>query len=218
MPFDPEDFEDSFGPIVSFHVAEQAILDLTERWFREYLAAAEKKNGFDPHTFPDLADWDVVKDFEKWPDERLPFLLVMYMGLSERPMRFGDGSYMIRAIFGASIVVSTNTKRDTRIAAGVYAAAFQAMMMQNRDLERPDLIAGFNWIDSRPSPMPAESARSLAAHQMLFQLDLKNVVSEGGRPPEDDPREDPYDPIDPPPTIEFPGRVRIDIVKEIEGE
>lgn len=206
-----------YGLILSLHQVEQAIINLADRWFTEYLAEAERQNGFPPRHFPELKDKDVVNDFEKWPEEHLPFLLVMYMGLSERPRRYGDGSYSTRSLFGASIIVSTNSRRNTRIAAAVYAAAFEAMVVQHRGLERPDLVQGLTWIDSRPSELPPESSRSLGAHIMLFEVDVKNVVSEGGRPPAEDPRPDPYEPPEPLPHVDpiADRGIRIDIVKEI---
>lgn len=215
----------SFGLIIPFHLVEQWILDLSEKWFTEYLAETERQSGFTPGYFPPVKDWGVANEFEKWPEEHLPFLLVMYMGFSDQPMRYGDGSYTIRAMFGASIIVSTSSKRNTRIAASVYGAAFEAMILQHRSLEHPETIGGVTWVDGRPATIPAEMARSLGAHTMLFQVDVKNVLTEGGIPPEDEPREDPYVPPDPPPVVEPAdpdnpttprGGVRIDIVKEMQ--
>lgn len=196
-----EYLDSTYEPIISLHVVEQWILDLAEKYFTDYLYETARQNGFSSTYFPTLADWGVTNDYEKWPEEKLPFLLVMYMGFADRPTRYGDGSYDIHALFGASVIASTPQKRDTRIAASVYAAAFEAMMVSHKSLQHPERIAGFTWIDGRPATLPPESARSLGAEMMFFQLDVKNVVNEGGIPPFDEPSDDPTVPPDPAPVV-----------------
>jgi hypothetical protein len=207
-------------------MVEQWILDLADKWFYDYLRETARQNGFtDPEYFPDLTDYGVTNEYEKWPEEHLPYLLAMYMGYSDRTMRQGDGSYTVSCLFGASIIVSTPTKRDTRIATAIYGAAFQAMILQHKSLEHPERIVGLSWNDGRPANIPAESARSLGAHMMFFDIDVKDVVTEGGTPPNDEPSSGPYVPPDPPPVVrpvdpDNPttprGGVRIDIVKEMQ--
>lgn len=190
-----------FGRIFPFNFVERYVLSLAETWFTEYLAEVERIVGRDPRYFPALADWGVANDWGHWPEEHLPFLLVTYAGLNDQPVRKGDGTYDARTLFGASVIVSTPTRSDTREAMHVYGAAFKAMLLQHRSLGHPDDIGGITWADERPRPVPSESEKVLGAMNMFFYVDVKNVLTERGRPPTSDPREDPYDDPGPNPVV-----------------
>ena len=184
----------TFGSFTSMATVEQYILDLAEKWFPEYIAETERQLGEPPETYPDLRDYGVANEFDKWPEEHLPFLLAMYTGLSEQPRRDGEGTYSVRALFACAIIVATNSKVETRKAAHAYATAFRPMMLQHQDLEHPEKIGGMSFVYERPAPIPEDGARSLMAMNMHFVIDVKDILSENGVPPEPEPRPDPYVP------------------------
>lgn len=182
----------TFGRILSFGVVEQYFLDLADRWFEEYLAEVERQLDEPPRTFPNIRDSGFATNFELWPEEHLPFLLVMNTGLADRPVKRGDGTWDARPLMAAAIIVSTPTKRDTRWAAHAYGAAFKAMVLQHRSLEHPDDIGGVTWVDERPASIANDAERTIGGMNMYFYVDVKNVMTERGTPPESEPRDDPY--------------------------
>lgn len=186
-----------FGKILSFGSVEQWIIDTCVKWFPEYLAAVERDLGEAPKTFAPLRDWGVANDFDKWPEEHLPFLLVMYSGLSEQPTRQGDGTWNAVALFTASVIVSSNTKQNVRHNQHAYGAALKTLLSVKRDLGHPEHIGGLKWIDERPAAIPPDGTRSLGAVTCYFTVDIKAIFTDKGTTPEDEPRPDPYVPPTP---------------------
>lgn len=184
----------TFGQIISYGTVERWILDLAEKFFPEYLAETERQLGLDPHYFTAVKGFVTVNDWGYWPDEHLPCLVVVDTGQAEVPERRGGGIWNSKRMYGASIVVSSTTRSDTRFAAHAYAAAFRTLLLQHKSLEHPDVIGGVSWVDERPAPIPSESERSLGAVNMFFTVDVNGVTDEGGMTPEPEPRPDPYEP------------------------
>lgn len=197
---------ESFGTIVTEGQVEQWIMDLTELWFPEYLAAVERQLGHDPHYFPALKSIVAANEFDNWPEDVLPCLMVLNTGLAEPPSRQGDGKWNMTMLVGCPIIVSTPTRADTRWAAHAYGAAFRTMIAQHRSLGHPDAIAGASWVDGRPAPISADAERTLAAMNMLFRVEVKGVSDERGAPPAPEPREDPYVPAPDLGTVQTTGK------------
>jgi hypothetical protein len=207
-----------FGQILSPAVVEQWIIDLSDKWFDEYLAEMERQRGLEPNYYPRLKSLVTANDFDGfWPEDNLPCLLVMNSGMAEPPARDGQGEWRTRWLFGIAVIVSTDTRKDTRSAMHDFSMAFTAMILQHRSLEHPEAILGTSWVDGRPSAIPAPEGdtRRLGAGQMMFNIDVKSVVSERGTPPEPDPRPDPYVPAGDRQEISS-GHATIDLVQEIQ--
>lgn len=181
----------TFGNIITAGQVEQWIMDFSSKWFLEYLADTEREVGMPPRTYPGLKSIVQANDFDHWSDETLPSLIVMNTGAAEPPVRRGDGKYDASWLMGAAIVVSTPTKQTTRAAMHVYGAAFRTMIIQRRNLERPE-IRNTKWVDERPAPMPSTADRSMGAYQMFFVVEVEGVSDEKGSPPLTEPRPDPY--------------------------
>lgn len=209
----------SFGEITSMATVEQWILDLAGKWFTEYLAEVERQRGLPARYYPVLESRVNANDFEGfWPEDNLPCLLVINSGFGDPPARDGNGDWRTRNLFGCSIIVSTDSRKNTRIAMHDYAAAFVAMMLQHRSLEHPEAILGTSWVDGRPTAVPTrdrDDTRKLGAAMMMFNIDVKSVVTEKGVPPQQEPRPDPYEPAWDPPEITS-GHATIDLVREIQ--
>lgn len=194
-----------FGRIVSYGQVERWILDIAGEFFPEYLADVERELGVSPRFFPPVVSFVTANDWGRWPDERLPCLVVVDTGQADKPERRGGGLWSSKRMYAASIIVSGPTRSDTRYAAHAYAAAFRTLLLQHKSLGHPDVIGGISWVDDRPAPIPPENERSLGAMNMFFTVDVNNVTDERGTTPEPEPRPDPYVPPGDLPIIETAG-------------
>ncbi len=184
----------TFGSIFSFAQVEQWVLDLARLRFTTYLAEAERQHGEPPRKFAPLKSFITANEWNSWPEQHLPCLLVIDTGMGDSPMRDGSGVWKARRLYGASIITQAPTREDVRWAVGMYGAAFRTMMLQNQDLGHPEHIGGLDWTDERPAPVPSQDSRNLGAQVAMFYVDVKNIADEGGTPPRDWPEPDDYNP------------------------
>jgi hypothetical protein len=207
-----------FGPMLNFGSVERWILELAEKWFPTYLAESERQNSETAGTFASVRSFITANEWGRWPEERLPALLVVDTGLGEQPYRTGDGRWRARRLFGVSVIVSAPSRAEMRWAAGLYAAAFRQLVLQHQDLGHPEKIEGVDWIDERPAPIK-DDERNVGAQMMFFSVDVKDIADEGGVPrgpqfpdePPSNPNTPPNDlPVVTPPA---PGESRITIRK-----
>lgn len=193
------------GPILSFAEVERWVLALSRKWFKDYLEETERQLGEPEGTFANLESFIVANEWGSWPEERLPCLLVQDTGLGGTPTRYGGGLWRARRLYGASVIVQAPNREDVRWSAGLYAAAFRTMLLQNQSLDHPEHVVGLDWADERPAQIPTDDERNIGAQIMLFYVDVKDVADEGGMPsidPDDPPGTGPEDPpvvIDPTP-------------------
>ena len=190
-----------FGTIITPSQVEVWVEDFAKKWFVEYLAEVERQLGLDPQTYPDLRSYVRANDFDHWPEDQLPSLMVMNMGLADEPIK-RNGGWDAKWMIGAAIIVSGYDRNATRDLMNNYGAAFRAMILQTRSLEREE-VRGVDWVDERPAPLPDDAERTLGAQQMFFAVEVEKVVDARGGTPEPEPRPDPY--VDP-----GPGGVVID--------
>lgn len=199
-----------FGEILHGGQVEQAALDILRAWTPTYINEMCRQTGRDVGSLPYVRSWTVVNDFEKWPEDQLPCVLVISPGLAEPPTREGDGTYSARWALGTGVIVSSRSQEETNEYAKLYSAAIRAALLQNGSLA--GFAEGTWWEDERYNDLPSEDGRSLAAGQNLFTVEVRGVLAskEGpGTPdPHDDPEED-YDPV----TVREGGAI-LDIEKE----
>lgn len=197
-----------FGPVFSFGNVEQWVLDLADKWSVTYLAEAERQQNEPPRTFADFKSFITANEWNRWPEEKLPCLLVIDTGLGEQPQRTGEGKWRARRLIGASVIVSARSRKEARWSAGLYSAAVRSMLLQHQDLDHPENIGGLDWIDERPAPLQQEDERSIAAQMMFFYVDVFDIADEGGVPRgpllPNDPPPDPYVAPDPLPEVTDP--------------
>lgn len=207
-----------FGPVFNFTQVERWILDTAELWFPTYLAEAERQAGEPERTFAPVKSFITANEWDSWPEEHLPCMLVMDTGLGEAPRRTGEGKWSVRRLFGVSLIVQATTRSDVRWSSGLYGAAARSLLLQHQSLGHPDHIGGLDWTDERPAPIPSDDTRNIGAQIALYVVDIKNVADEGGVPrgpqfPETPPSAEPYTPPDDLPVVQplAPGESSISI-------
>jgi hypothetical protein len=191
-------FSSAIGPLVSGRDVELATLALLKRWAGTYLAEAERQRNRAPGSLPRIRGWTTASDFEKWPEDQLPCVLLVSPGLAEVPRPDGAGAYRAKFSLGVAVIVSTARMDDTAELAKLYTAALRACILQHQSLE--GFASGIDWLDETYDDLESIDTRSLGAGQAIFSVQVDGFARRWNGPttPDDPPAvdTDPL-PIDP---------------------
>jgi hypothetical protein len=198
-----------FGTIIDDGVVEDAVVAHLKRWFSTYLAEVEDQRGLARGYYerPVASSFTVRTDFDKFPEEMLPFIVVTSPGIDDDPPKDGGGVYRPRwdiaiTVFGAS---SENPRRMVQR----MSAAIRTLLVQKPSLMDPDqpsdidnLVRGIDWLGSRNDPVPLdeEDSRTVWANRQAFTIEVAGamVTKAGpGIPIPDDDIPPPPPPVDP---------------------
>lgn len=191
-----------FGPLVIGDEVEDAVVDTLKLWMPEYIPWLERKTGRDPQSLPLPRSYVTAKDFEHWPEEQLPSVLVINTGLADEPVPDGEGKFRAAFAVGLAVIASARDRAETEKLAQLYTAACRAIL-----LAKPSL-GGFaqsvHWIDEEYDPLPdPKKRRQLAAGQAVFRVGVEDVSITGQGPAAV--RPNPYAPYPDDPTVKDDG-------------
>jgi len=187
----------AFGPLVTGAHVERWALATLQEWHREYLAWAERASGLKARALPLPRAWVTSSDFERWPEEQTPCVLLLSTGLASEPTRDGRTRHHAKFSLGLAVVVEARDQATTDELAKLYVATFRTLLLQHQSLGGH--AEGVEWVDEQYDVLPARGRRQLAAGQAVFRVDVRNVVT--GRTGPQAPRPDPYPPLPDPPTV-----------------
>lgn len=202
---DPTPFTSAVGPIITGRDVELAALSVLKRWSGFYLAEAERQTGRDPGSLPRIRSWTTAPDFEKWPEDQLPAVLLISPGLVEVPRPDGQGLYRAQFSLGIAVIVSSALIDMTAELGKLYCAVHRLCILQHQSLE--GFAAGVTWLDENYDDLPSIDDRSLGAGKAIFSVEVHNISRRWNgppTPPEDvsEPPTPDTDPIPPDPTVE----------------
>lgn len=190
-----------YGRIITGGDVERAVLATLREHAAEYVEEVERQQGREPGALARPRGYIVASQFQRWPEDQLPVVVVISPGFAGPPRRAGDGRIMARWSVGVGVIVSSAHREAARDNGQLYAAAMRALVLQHEDLG--GLAAGVELQDEDYSDFPFISTRTLMSARVLFSATVDDVTSAGwgsppwGRPPT------PTDPTDPPswPTV-----------------
>ena len=182
--------DEVFGPLVTGADVERAALDTLKLWTPEYLAWVERKTGRTPRSLPAPRSWVTASSAERWVEEQLPSVLLLSTGLAEPPRPDGRGIYTATFALGLAVVVSARDAEAVNELAKLYTATYRKLLLDRSSLG--GLADGVEWVDERYDALPGDPKRrrQLASGQVVFRVEVPNVVSAGAGPAT--PRTDPY--------------------------
>lgn len=192
-------FGSDIGAVITGRDVELAALALLQRWSGTYLAEMERQSNRAPGSLPRVRSWATAADFETWPEDQVPRVLLVSPGLLEAPKASGHGEYRVKWSLGLGVVVSAATMAETMVLAKLYTAALRVCLLQHQSLE--GFAAGVEWLDENYDDLPSIDTRSLGAGQAIFAVEVDDVSRRWGGPatPSDPPTPDtdplPTDPI-----------------------
>lgn len=195
-------FTSAIGRIVTGRDVELAALAMLKRWASTYLAEAERQTGRPAGSLPRVRTWTTAPEFEKWPEDQLPCVLLISPGLAEPPKPDGGGTYRAQFSLGLACVVSTAHMDDTADLAKLYCAVLRACLLQHQSLE--GFAAGVTWLDENYDDLPSIDTRSLGAGQAIFAVEVDGISTRWNGPvsPDSDPPANGTDPIPDDPTVQ----------------
>lgn len=198
---EPQPFQSPIGRLVSGRDVELAALAMLKRWTPTYLAEAERQTGRDPKALPRMRSWTTTNEFEKWPEDQLPSVLLISPGLAEPPSPDGRGYYRAKFSLGLAVIVSANTADSTAALAKLYCAVLRACMVQHQSLE--GFASGVDWMDETYDDLPSEDGRTLGAGQLIFAVEVEAIARRWNGPAfPSEPPDDDADPLPEDPTVE----------------
>jgi hypothetical protein len=190
----PNPYTQAIGDITTGRDVELATLTFLRRWGGTYLAECERQRGYGPGVLPRVRAYTTAADFETWPEDQLPCLLLVSPGLAEAPMADGAGSYRVKFSLGLAVIVSAATMDETAALAKLYVAAMRAAILQHPSLE--GFASGVEWLDETYDDLPSVDTRSLGAGQCIFAVEVDGFARRwnGPKTPEEPPSPD-YTPL-----------------------
>lgn len=184
-----------FGKMITGPDVERAAIDTITLWEETYLAEMERQQGLSPHDLPLFRSKTTSNAFQKWTEDQLPGLVAVSPGLQSKPKVEGDGKYRAPFILGFAVVCSADTRENTHMLAGLYAAVLRAIILQVPDLG--GISRGVVWEHEAYDDISADKNRSLASAQVMFTVEIADVIHSkaGMRDPMEDPYADPTTPV-----------------------
>jgi hypothetical protein len=174
-------YTSAIGRIVTGREVELAALAMLKRWSSTYLAEAERQTNRVPGSLPRVRTWTTAPDFEKWPEDQLPCVLLISPGLAQPPMPDGTGQYRAQFSLGLAAIVSAAQMDDTAELAKLYCAVHRACILQHQSLE--GFAAGITWVDENYDDLPSIDGRSLGAGQAIFAVQVDGISTRWNGPP-----------------------------------
>jgi hypothetical protein len=173
-------FTSAIGKIVTGRDVELAALAVLKRWSSTYLAEAEAATGRVRGSLPRIRAWTTASEFEKWPEDQLPAVLLISPGLAAPPRADGNGTYRASFALGVAAIVSTSHMDETAALAKLYCATLRACLLQHQSLE--GFAAGVTWADENYDDLPSIDDRSLGAGQAIFVVEVDAISTRWNGP------------------------------------
>jgi hypothetical protein len=194
---DPRPAGTVFGRIVTGADVEDAALRTLKRLTPRYVEEAARQRGREPGKLPEPRGYIVASEFEKWPEDGLPVVVVISPGWSGPPQRMGDGTVLARWSLAAGVITSAASSRRTRENALIYVAALRTLIAQQQSLD--GFALGVDCVDESYGVLPFSDTRTLYAAQAIFVVSVADAFAYGAGPGGPwGPPPDPPDPTDPP--------------------
>lgn len=169
-----------FGRIVTGADVEAWSWATLRTWISTYLAEVERQSGLVAGSLQRPRGFVTAPSLDKWPEDQLPALLLISVGMSEPPLKQGDGRFRARWEMGLACVVSARREDESRALAMRYMAALRALFVQRPSLDGN--AAGTVWLGEQYDQLEYDDARSLTAGLAQFTVEVEDVVSANAGP------------------------------------
>jgi hypothetical protein len=167
------------GPVRNSGEIEAAVIKKLRWCLPFYLERAREAAGHG--AIAAVKSWGVVSEYDRWPEQGLPALIVACPGALEGTIaKDGDGFY--RAMFAVEVSVTFAAARggEARLAAQIYNAAVRAALVQQSELAEKISVAA--WVDEAVGDVLKENRRTITAAANVFHVEMEDIVTKLGGP------------------------------------
>lgn len=177
-----------FGPIVSDDMIEDAVTFTLKKWVPTSMRVLEEQLELEVGHYLRPRSWEVHGDFDKFPEELMPAVVVVSIGTDDTPVKRGNRMYEARwNIAVADFASSTDLTKSRRMSYRLGAAIRAAMTWrQSLDGQLDGRIVGVDWTGSRNGEFPVNGERTVWGTRQTFSLTIENLMQFGGGPPAPD--------------------------------
>lgn len=197
-----------FGRIVSGYDVETWCLDLIRKWLSTYLAEKEDQDGLARGALQRPRAYLIAPSLDKMPEDQLPAIVLVSTGLSERPLKSGEGKYRGRWDMGVCCIVSARTQTESHALASRYIAALRDLFIQRPSLDGH--ASGVDWQGEQYDQLDFDDVRSIDAGFGQLTVEVEDIATANAGPVTPD---EPLDP-DTDPWADWPTVQTTDVVVE----
>jgi hypothetical protein len=176
-----------FGELFGGDQVDAALISVLETWMPTYLKEVVRQRGLEieldrPRSIV------AVSEFETWPEEQTPSVVIVNPETAGTPKKQGDGSFGALWSIEVCISVSAATQSEARRNSQLYIAAARGCIMQRRSLGVG--MEGTDWGGESYELIGAEQRRTKAGAKASFVVGRDPVLTVGAGPtdPEADPQ------------------------------
>lgn len=193
----------TFGTIRTDDEIEDAVTATLKKWLPTYMSEVERQLNLTPPYYerPSAGSFTTRTDFDKFPEDMLPLIVIVSTGVEDDPVREGRGFYRARYVMGVTNIVSSTEEVFSRQYAYRMGAAIRAALIHHQSLDRgvDGDVRGVDWLGSRNDELGSEDGRTIWACRQAFSVEVAEVLQRGVGPV------GPTDPeVDPDPTVPDP--------------
>lgn len=169
------------GALVDAGVLEQRVLEVLRSSDTDlYLRHAEQQAGKAQGYLGPLQSFGVVSEYDRFPEDHLPAVIVATPGILEEPEHDSEGYYRATWALEVSVTATGSNPVDARRRSQLYAAAIRGLVLQV-PLAAPGFKASVRrWMDESYTDVPTSKRRSILATSNVFAVEVEDVVSLAG--------------------------------------
>lgn len=169
-----------FGDIIDGDQIEQAMLAMLKLRLPTYIdeVAQQREHDLGRGAYQYPKSWIVTREFDKWPENKLPCVIVISPGMVDEPVKRKDGKYTGSWYVALAVVVSARSPQGTNRTAKRYGAALRACVLQNATLE--GALRGTrvkDWVSEEYDSLPEEESRYLGSANLIFTVEVDDVTN-----------------------------------------
>lgn len=161
------------GDMIDASQVEQAVEDTIRLWATTYLAELERQRGLPARTLKPPRDYLKLNEFDPSNPITLPACVIVSPGMTEPPVKGGQGKYTATWGIVVGIIVSANTQENTMILAKRYCAALRTMLLQQKSLG--GFASGNRFLEEGYDEIPSSETDTMVAATLGFEISVDDV-------------------------------------------
>jgi hypothetical protein len=114
-------------------------------------------------------------NFDKWPEDQVPAIVIVNNGINAIPRQDGDKSYRAPWTIGVGAIVSARTEEETNIMVKTWGGLIRATLLQQQSLG--GFTDGITWVSETYDQLPSIDRRSLQTVHLMFEIIVPKTVS-----------------------------------------